>query len=342
MENKEREQEATTPADIETNPHAMNNLPGYPYMPPDIQMMQNYHQMNMYNYQQINGYPYQMEQIKEDQQMSIPNTPENKNIQKNGNLYSSIQEKRGIKSYIALLINTVENLMKEGKVTMKYLKEKVEIKPIKNINRNSPDCSSCPSLLTLSSYKKAGNETQKNVNIIPENGQCENPLCNYIFPSSKEKFKTKIKGLKSQEKLLCKKCCESVENGHFCYYCNSIYRDNMTDGAKWVQCDKCMNWEHFDCELQKGKRYSSVQQLNEVKPYLCPICTRKKNEGQKNEENKIQKRLINKKRRGDFFDDQKCKKNQRKDLRNLKSEKCSDLLKDVEDMELIEAFNDGK
>ena len=112
----------------------------------------------------------------------------------------------------------------------------------------------------------------------------------------------------------------------------------MTDAAKWVQCDFCNNWEHCDCELLKGKRYSSVQEINELKHYTCPICTNKKN-GEKNLDNKIQKKLINKKRRGDIFDDQKCKKNQRKDLRNLKSEKCSELL---EDMELIDSLMNGK
>ena len=91
-------------------------------------------------------------------------------------------------------------------------------------------------------------------------------------------------------------------------------------------------------ELQKGKRYSTKQELEDVKHYMCPICTNKKN-GEKNMDNKIQKKLINKKRRGDIFDDQKCKKNQRKDLRNLKSEKCSELL---DDMELIESFMNCK
>ena len=112
----------------------------------------------------------------------------------------------------------------------------------------------------------------------------------------------------------------------------------MTDSAKWVQCDFCQKWEHFDCELQKGKRYFTVQELNEVKNYKCPMCTNDKNEP-KHIDNKIQKKLINKKRRGDVFDDQKCKKNQRKDLRNLKSEKYSELL---EDMELINSFVDCK
>ena len=71
---------------------------------------------------------------------------------------------------------------------------------------------------------------------------------------------------------------------------------------------------------------------------MCPICINKKIE-QRDNEKKIQKKLINKKRRGDIFEDQKSKKNQRKDLRNLKSEKCSELLEDVE---LIESFKNCK
>ena len=68
----------------------------------------------------------------------------------------------------------------------------------------------------------------------------------------------------------------------------NLYSDDMTDAAKWVECDYCNKWEHFDCELQKGKTYSSVQELNDVKNYMCPICRNKKN-GEKNMDNKIQK-----------------------------------------------------
>jgi hypothetical protein len=302
-----------------------------------MQGLQNYPQMNMYNnLQQMNGYPYPMEMSKEETPLKAPSTPENKNISKNQNSNSSGPEKQKVKPYINLLINTVNNLMKEGKITMKYLKEKTEHKSNHinvNTNRNSTDSSS-PSIQPITSNKKPSNEKLSNINSIHENGQCENPLCKNIFASNKDKFKTKIKGLKVQEKNFCKKCCDAVEKGHFCYYCNAIYRDDMTDNAKWVECDFCKKWEHFDCELQKGKRYSTKQELDDVKHYMCPICTNKKN-GEKNMDNKIQKKLINKKRRGDIFDDQKCKKNQRKDLRNLKSEKCSELL---EDMELIDSF----
>ena len=340
MENKPRDQEAMNYMNINMNSPPINNIGGYPYYIPDIQSMPNYPPMNMFNnFHQMNGYPYQMEHTKEENQINPPSTPENKNTQKNQNSNSS--EKTKAKPYINLLINTVKNLMNEGKITMKYLKEKTEHK-LNNINsnynRNSPDSSSSPSLPTMTSYKKINNEKINNINNIQENGQCENPLCKYIFNSNKDKYKTKIKGLKNQEKNLCKKCCDAVEKGHFCYYCNAIYRDDMTDSAKWVECDFCKKWEHFDCELMKGKRYTTVQELNDVKHYMCPICINEKN-GQKNMDKKIQKKLINKKRRGVVFDDQKCKKNQRKDLRNLKSEKCSELL---EDIELIESFTNCK
>ena len=71
---------------------------------------------------------------------------------------------------------------------------------------------------------------------------------------------------------------------------------------------------------------------------MCPCCVNKRIE-QKNNDIKLQKKLINKKRRGDTFDDQKYKKNQRKDLRNLKSEKCSELLDDIK---LIDSLKNSK
>ena len=332
MENKPREQEAMNPMNIPMNPPHINSLRGYSYFIHDMQGLQNYPQMSMYNtLQPMNGYPYPMEMSKEETSLKAPSTPENKNFSKNQNSNSSGPEKQKVKPYINLLINTVNNLMKEGKITMKYLKEKTEHKSNHingNTNRNSTDSSSS-SIKPVTNNKKPSNEKLNNINNIHENGQCENPLCKNIFASNKDKFKTKIRGMKVQEKNFCKKCCDAIEKGHFCYYCNAIYRDDMTDNAKWVECDFCKKWEHFDCELQKGKRYSTKQELDDVKHYMCPICINKKN-GEKNLDNKIQKKLINKKRRGDLFDDQKCKKNQRKDLRNLKSEKCSELLEDME------------
>ena len=342
MENKPREQEAMAPMGLPMHHPPLNNLEAYQYYYPDYQAYQNYPPMGIYNnIQPMNGYHYRMENGQEEPPQNVPNTPENKNIPKNQASNASTQEKPKNKSYINLLLNTVNNLMKEGKVTMKYLKEKTEPKTNYsncNNNRNSPESTS-PSLPMINCYKKTTNEKQNAINNNPhDNGQCENPLCKNIFNSNKDKYKTKVKGLKTQEKYLCKKCCDSVEKGHYCYYCNAIYRDDMTDSAKWVECDFCKKWEHFDCELQKGKKYTTVQELNDVKHYMCPICINEKN-GQKNIDNKIQKKLINKKRRGDVFDDQKCKKNQRKDLRNLKSEKCSELL---EDMELIDSYTKYK
>ena len=333
MENKTRELEAMNPMSMAMGPQTLNNLRVYPYYIPDSQAMPNYPQINIFNnIRQMNGYLSHIKSKKEDHSLNHLNIPENQNTPKNQNSNSSPTDKQKFKSNIIFLINTVNNLMNEGKITIKYLKEKTENKPnhIINNNRNSPDSSSSPSLPTNVSYIKTSNEKLNN----NENSQCENPLCKFIFRSNKDKFKANIKGLKNQEKYLCKKCSDAVEKGYYCYYCNAIYRDDMTDSSKWVECDYCKKWEHFDCELQKGKTYSSVQQLNDVKHYMCPICKNNKNE-QKNIDNKIQKKLLNKKRKGDVFEDQKLKKNQRKDLRNLKSEKYSEL---IEDIELIESY----
>ena len=356
MDESTKEPESLNQMNLSAYQQPLPNMPSYPYYNPEMQAINNYNQMHYFNNMQAyNGFPPQMRFYQEGQQFNVINSPEKQYTQINQLPPSIPQEKPNPKSYVNYLITTVTNLFNEGKITMNYLKEKTEHKSngINNCSINSDYSSSSPSLKSLGSISKSNNSKnnylnentysknnypKKNGNIIPEGSQCENPLCKYVFSSNKEKIKVKIKGLKSQEKKLCKKCCDAVEKGQFCYYCNSIYREEITDTAKWVECDFCKKWEHFDCELSKGKRYTSIQELTDVKQYMCPICVNKKIE-QRDNEKKIQKKLINKKRRGDIFEDQKSKKNQRKDLRNLKSEKCSELLEDVE---LIESFKNCK
>ena len=359
MERKTANQEPMTQMTQTMGQLPMNNMPNYPYFIPDYHTMQNYPQMAMYgNRQPMNGYQYQMEQPREEQ--PFPQSPTQKN-QTNQKVSSSNQpttEKQKIKPYINLLITTVNNLFKEEKISLKYLNEKTEHKTNHqntgtnnsnnaiNTNTNLRKASETSSLNNTNSNKKScggkksQNTLQPNHLHINENHQksnhknesCENPFCRNTFNTNKDRYKTKIKGLKLQEKNLCKMCYEAFEKGHFCYYCNSIYRDGIIDFAEWVECDYCRGWEHFNCEIEKGKKYANKQELDDEKHYMCPICVNKRN-NQKTNDNKFQKKLISKKRRGDVFDDQKNKKNQRKDLRNLKSEKCSELLEDIELME---------
>ena len=363
MERKPANQEPMSQMNPGMSQMPLNNMPNPQYYYPDYYSMQNYPQMSLYgNRQQMNGYKYQMDQPREEQ--PYPQSPMQKvqNGQKISSANQPTQEKQKIKPYINLLITTVNNLFKEEKISMKYLNEKTEHKtnhqnnnlsnPINNLSasnniRKVSDNSSLNN--TTNSIKKSNQSKNKqsinganhshiNDQNYPKsnrgNERCENSSCEYIFSSNKDKYKTKIKGLKPQEKNLCKLCYDAFEKGHFCYYCNCIYREGLVDTMKWVECEYCRGWEHFNCEIEKGKKYSTVQELNEEKNYMCPICINKRSIP-KNIENKIQKKLINKKRRGDVFDDQKIKKNQRKDLRNLKSEKCSELLEDIELMEKL-------
>ena len=352
MENGRKGKEIINQMSLPMANPPISEMRGFPYYAPEFQNMNNYQQMGIYNgYPPMNGYPQQMSLYQEEALLDPLNRPENVSTPKNQNNPSANSEKTKIKPYINLLITTVTNLLNEGKITMKYLKEKTENKlnGKKSNGINSSEQSYSPSIKTLGSssrsnkekkniiYDNQSNYNKKGGNTV-ENFHCENPLCKNAFNSNKEKTKIKIKGLKIQEKKLCKKCCDSVEKEHFCYYCNTIYRDDKIDNAKWIECDFCGKWEHFDCEISKGKRYANVQELNDAKQYMCPCCVNKRVE-QTNNDIKLQKKLINKKRRGDTFDDQKCKKNQRKDLRNLKSEKCSELLDDIQ---LIDSLKNSK
>ena len=360
MESKIPNQEPMNQMTMGMNQMPLNGTSNYQYYLPDYHHMQNYPPIPFYgNHQQMNGYPYQLQPPRDE-----PSYPPNPGLKtqlgpKSSSANQQASEKQKMKSYINFLITTVNNLFKEGKISIKYLNEKTEHKAslqksnianslnnlntnnIYTINRNISETSSS-NTGKKSSAKKHQNNSTNHPYINDFHRQkydiCENNFCQTALSPNKDKNRIKIRGLKHQEKNLCKMCYEAAKKGNFCYYCNSIYRDGLEDNANWVECDYCKGWVHTTCEIKKGKRYSEEKELSDEKHYMCPICVNKMEE-QNNTNNKIQKKLINKKRKGDMIDDLKNKKNQRKDLRNLKSEKCSELM---EDMELIEKLNNCK
>ena len=350
MENKNQNKEPMNQMMIGMNQMPLNGMSNYQYYLSDYHPMQNYPPIHFYgNNQQMNGFPYHLQPPREE-----PTYPPNPGVKAQISSKSSspnvqVSEKPKMKSYINLLITSVNNLLKEGKITTKYLNEKTEhkathqninslyslnninINNISTINRNISETSSSNTGKKSSANKQTINGTNNNyINDINHKNYdiCENHFCENVFTPNKDKNRIKIKGLKHQEKTLCKMCYEAVKNGQFCYYCNAIYRDGLVDNTRWVECDYCKGWEHIVCEIKKGKKYSEEQELLDEKHYMCPVCVNKTEE-QNNINNKLQKKLINKKRKGDMIDDQKNKKNQRKDLRNLKSEKCSELIEDI-------------
>ena len=351
MESKTPNQEPMGQMTLGMNQIPINGTSNYPYYLPDYHPMQNYPPSLYYgNNQQINGYPYQLQPPREEP--TYPPNPGLKTPLNSKPSSSNMQptEKPKMKSYINFLITTVNNLLKEGKITTKYLSEKTERNPsqpkgnslnslnnlnannISTINRNISDTSSSNTGKKSSSKKQPINAIYINEFNKKKNDSCENNFCKNNFIQEKEKYRFKICGFKPQEKNLCKLCYEAAKKGDFCFYCNSIYRDGIVDTLNWVECDYCKGWEHIICEIKKGKKYSEEQELLDEKHYMCPICINKMEE-QNSINNKIQKKFIKQKRKGDMIDDQKNKKNQRKDLRNLKSEKCSEI---IEDMELME------
>lgn len=359
MDQEAEVQPMQTKYQMNMNP-PMGSMRVFPYPVHEMQPMKNYGHIDLVRFPTyMNAPPPLTSQIDlpptSDANSNTIDSKVNLNKSTSGNLFLS--EKQKGKQYLNYMVNAVIDLLKEGKITKEYLDEKTEPKfPSLNQNSIPPNgqvldgsylstqshCNcNCNNVISnsnattsrkhKSSYDHSRSRSQSASTL---QDQCEHPLCNYTFNSKKEKFTIKIKGLKEQEKHFCKKCYEAVKDGHFCYYCNAIYRDGAMDNAVWVQCDNCKNWVHSDCEVNKGKRYATAHDLEIVQTYMCPICL-KANEKKMSLDNKVKKKLIGKKRRGESFDEQKNKKNKKKELRNFKNEKCSELLDDVQLIESI-------
>lgn len=68
--------------------------------------------------------------------------------------------------------------------------------------------------------------------------------------------------------MLCNACGLHYKKGHYCMYCNQIYRESDADDHSnpWIGCDRCSRWVHQNCEEQNG------HDCKKQKSYLCPDC----------------------------------------------------------------------
>ncbi|KAL0481617.1 histone-lysine N-methyltransferase [Acrasis kona] len=68
--------------------------------------------------------------------------------------------------------------------------------------------------------------------------------------------------------MLCNACGLHYKKGHFCMFCNQIYRESDADDHSnpWIGCDRCSHWVHKKCEERNGIDCSSQT------PYSCPEC----------------------------------------------------------------------
>jgi hypothetical protein len=157
-------------------------------------------------------------------------------------------------TYIELLINSLDNQLKTGIITLDYL--------------NSP------TLPKLSDYSIESDEE-----VFKK--KCENKMCAVIVDSPKDIYQAKfttISSYRAHIQWLCKNCYSAFQLGNYCYYCNIIYREfefnqQYYDSKKWIQCDYCSNWQHVLCEENTGK-FESLEELamNSNFKYKCPIC----------------------------------------------------------------------
>lgn len=127
--------------------------------------------------------------------------------------------------------------------------------------------------------------------------QCENKACTYVeYKKSNIKNFQKVK-LSGTKKIInvCGLCYKAYKNKKYCYYCGLIYKDAFcnysVDNKTWVECDYCNNWQHIECEEQKGE-YKELSKLieNDNFKYMCYFCrSSKKNKESFKEEkrNKI-------------------------------------------------------
>ena len=74
-----------------------------------------------------------------------------------------------------------------------------------------------------------------------------------------------------EEVSFCALCYESFVMNDKCDYCYQVYLnsadDGEVDGQLWMSCDndKCLKWNHPDCEIKFGEDLEYVEAAKESK-----------------------------------------------------------------------------
>ena len=204
-------------------------------------------------------------------------------------------------SYLDLLIESANTLISKG-LNINTLKELK--KTHNNTNTNKPHHNTTNSnhttktnntIMSLSNShpskhsSSSNNNNNTNHHHYPSSSssntfswKCENKICPVIVNKKNNIYQAKINSLKNKILCLCSLCYQAWKNGQYCYYCGIIYRQyrgtkGFNEHKTWIGCDYCKNWEHVQCEEQKGC-YSNLSQLikkNKHLKYKCPVCRSK-------------------------------------------------------------------
>lgn len=152
----------------------------------------------------------------------------------------------------------------------------------------------------------------------PPNTKCENKVCPVYFTKKTNCYIAKIVSLKNKTLRLCYQCYQAWKNGQYCYYCGIIYRQyrgtkGFNDHKTWIGCEFCKNWEHVQCEEQKGV-FSNLSQLikkDKRFKYKCPVCRNKEENtasSRKYSKDESEKSLLGNKRKEEITGKRKIKK----------------------------------
>ena len=63
--------------------------------------------------------------------------------------------------------------------------------------------------------------------------------------------------------VLCDACGDAFDKGWFCNACQTAYRKGDASSKRWIACDYCENFTHFECE--SGEYLQGEW-------YACPVC----------------------------------------------------------------------
>eukprot|EP01080_Neovahlkampfia_damariscottae_P005957 gene5957-9956_t len=97
-----------------------------------------------------------------------------------------------------------------------------------------------------------------------ENQCCGNEKCKTSITPLWRKGWTNKEG---KSVMLCNACGLHYKKGHFCQFCQQIYKESEADDKEnpWIGCERCSRWVHKNCDVEKPE-------LKDGESYKCAEC----------------------------------------------------------------------
>lgn len=135
------------------------------------------------------------------------------------------------------------SLTKSSRKKSKLINKKLKVKGHHNKVIPVNDCLD-PNIYSTTPAKPLSTLKSSTLLIPKNHRKCDNIVCSVVSSKQTTSLNKWLKFKISNGEViwLCTLCSDAFLKNQYCYYCYSIYSEEIHDGKQWIECDYCKLW----------------------------------------------------------------------------------------------------